>query len=187
MQRKYNPVYFIVPSAFLLGLTTLMMGVDAQAQIAFVSNREGNFEIYVMDTDGKNHRRLTDNPAIDWDPSWSPDGERIVFSSEKGDSGWDIDIYVIDADGGNPRRLTRSPAENRTPSWPPDGEHIAFASNGNGNNDIYVMDANGKIPQNLTGKFFEQDVTPAWFRPSLVVTPAGRTLTMWGWLKQVVR
>ena len=83
MQRKHNLAYFI----FALGLTLLMMGVDAQAQIAFASNREGNFEIYVMDTDGKNPQRLTDNPAIDWDPSWSPDGKRIVFSSEKGESG----------------------------------------------------------------------------------------------------
>ena len=61
MQRKYNLAYFILPSAALLELTTLMIGVDAQAQIAFASNREGNFEIYVMDTDGKNLRRLTKN------------------------------------------------------------------------------------------------------------------------------
>ena len=64
---------------------------------------------------------------------------------------------------------------------------IAFASNRDGNNDIYVMNANGKIPQNLTGKFFEQDVSPVWFRPPLAVAPADRTFTMWGWLKQVVR
>ena len=239
MQRKYNLAYFIIASIVGLGFMSLMISVDAQAQIAFASNREGNFEIYVMDTDGKNPRRLTDNPALDWHPSWSPNGKRIVFSSEKGDSGWDIDIYVIDADGGNLRKLTNNRLIDNYPSWSPDGEHIAFASerdgnldiyvmdtdgknlrrltknlgnawnpswspngeriaftsNGNGNNDIYVMNANGKIPQNLTGKFFEQDVTPAWFhrKPFVVhvseadelIAPAGRTLTMWGWLKRI--
>ena len=64
---------------------------------------------------------------------------------------------------------------------------IVFTSNRTGNNDIYVMNANGKNPQNLSAKFFEQDVSPAWFRPPLTVVPADRTLTTWGWLKQVVR
>ena len=64
---------------------------------------------------------------------------------------------------------------------------LAFASNREGNFEIYVMNANGKNPQNLTGKFFDQDVTPAWFRPPLGVASAGKKFTMWGWLKQVVR
>ncbi len=161
MQRKYNFAYFILYIVVLLGLTTLIVGVAAQAQIAFASNREGNFEIYVMDTDGKNPRRLTDNPAIDWDPSWSPDSKRIVFSSEKGESGWDIDIYVIDADGGNPRRLTRNPGDDWNPSWSPDGEHIAFASERGANFDIYVMDADGNNPRRLT-KNPSSDWNPSW-------------------------
>ena len=118
MQRKYNLAYFILPSAVLLGLTTLMMGVDAQAQIAFASNREGNFEIYVMDTDGQNPRQLTNSPADEWSPSWSPDGERIVFSSSRGAFWWETDIYVMDADGGNPQKLTNTKVED-SPSWSP--------------------------------------------------------------------
>ena len=75
MQRKYSLAYFV----FALGLTMLMIDIDVHAQIAFVSDRDGNTEIYVMDADGGNLRRLTDNPAIDWDPSWSPDGKTHCF------------------------------------------------------------------------------------------------------------
>ena len=82
MHRKYNLAYLV----FALGLTTLIVGVGAQAKIAFVSDRDGHsWEIYVMDDDGGNPRRLTNSPEDEWDPSWSPDGKRIVFSSETWD------------------------------------------------------------------------------------------------------
>ena len=81
MQRRYNLTHFLLASVVVLGLTLLMVCVDAQAQIAFVSDRDGNSEIYVMDANGKNQRRLTNNPASDYSPSWSPDGKRIAFVS----------------------------------------------------------------------------------------------------------
>ena len=92
MQRKYSLVYLV----FVLGLAMLMIGVDAQAKIAFVSDRDGHSkEIYVMDDDGGNPRRLTNSPEDEWHPSWSPDGKRIVYSS--GDGDWEkVDIYVMD-------------------------------------------------------------------------------------------
>ena len=61
---------------------------------------------------------------------------------------------------------------------------IAFVSERDGNSEIYVMDADGDNPQNLTNNP-DADVNPAWFDPALAVAPAGKTLTMWGWLKQV--
>ena len=54
-----------------------------KAQIAFTSTRDGNSEIYVMDSDGGNQMRITDNPARDYDPSWSPDGRTIGYVSSK--------------------------------------------------------------------------------------------------------
>ena len=73
MQRRYSLAHLILASIIVLVLTLLMVCVDAQAQIAFSSNRDGNWEIYVMDVDGGNQQRLTENPNNDWYPSWSPD------------------------------------------------------------------------------------------------------------------
>ena len=125
MQWKYSLAYFV----FALGLTMLMTGGDAQAQIAFVSDRDGHsWEIYVMDDDGGNPRRLTNSPEEEFGPSWSPDGKRIVFWSESHDNHRDTNIYVIDADGGNPRKLTKNLGGDSYPAWSPDGERIAYSS-----------------------------------------------------------
>ena len=61
MQRRCNLACFILSSVVLLGLTMLMVGVNAQAQIAFASDRDGNWEIYVMSTNGKNPQNLTNS------------------------------------------------------------------------------------------------------------------------------
>ena len=77
----------------------------AGRQIAFVSERDGNWEIYVMDSDGSNPRNLTKSAAKDFPPSWSPDGRQIAFLSYSDRDG--NGIYVMDSDGSNPRRLDR--------------------------------------------------------------------------------
>jgi Tol biopolymer transport system component len=78
-------------------------GIAPPGRIAFWSNRDGNPEIYVIDTDSSNWQRLTNDPAQDWSTSWSSDGSRIAFASNRDGN---FEIYVMDADGSNQQRLT---------------------------------------------------------------------------------
>ena len=98
MKRRYNVTHLILAVVIVLGLTPLIVGAALPAQIAFHSLRDGNVEIYVMDADGQNQRRLTNNPHDDRSPSWSPDGKRIAFVSKRDGN---VEIYVMDADGEN--------------------------------------------------------------------------------------
>ena len=114
MQRRSNLGHLILASVVVLGLTPLMVDVEAQAQIAFASHRDGNWQIYVMDNDGDNQRNLSNNDFDDQFPSWSPDGKRIAFTSDRDRN---AGIYVMDADGGNQRRLTNNRRGDVSPAW----------------------------------------------------------------------
>ena len=162
MQRKYNRAHFILTSIVFSNLTVLMVGIDAQAQIAFVSDRDGNEDIYVMDTDGKNQRKLTQNRHDDWGPSWSPDSDRIAFASNRGDEWWNTDIYVMNADGRKLQNITKDPWFDYDPSWSPDGKRIAFVCmDENDSPDISVMDDDGGNPRKLTDNRW-LDNFPSW-------------------------
>ena len=135
MQRRTNFARLILSVVLMLSLTFLIVCVDAQAQIAFSSDRNGDFEIYVMGVNGGNLQNLSNNPSSDTTPAGSPDGKRIAFMSERDGHvdaihGFPIyDIYVMDADGANPRNLSNNPHYDTSPTWSPDGQRIAFASN----------------------------------------------------------
>jgi Tol biopolymer transport system component len=117
------------------------------SRIAFVSYRDGNGEIYVMNADGSGQTNLTNNPWDDQDPTWSPDGSKIAFDSRLDDK---MDIYLMNADGTGQTNLTNSPGLDLDPHWSPDGSKIAFVSDRDGNNEIYVMNADGTGQTNLT-------------------------------------
>jgi Tol biopolymer transport system component/acetyl esterase/lipase len=172
---KYAPEYLDLMEEWLVQLGTFLPprrgSVDAGlAQIAFTSERDGNLEIYVMavphgtDADGSDQRNLTQHPASDDDPHWSPDGSLIAFSSDRSGN---YEIYVMDADGTNPQRLTQNPAVDAQPTWSPDGTQIAFVSLRDGNAEIYVIaipkgtDADGSDLQRLTKNQFG-DHEPDW-------------------------
>ena len=109
-------------------------------------------ELYVIDEDGANETRLTNNPLGDEHPHWSPDGKRIAFVSLRDGH---VDIYVMDADGSNESRLADNAATRWAPAWSPDGKKIAFLrspteSPGSGEDDVYVMDADGTNESRMT-------------------------------------
>ena len=96
-----------------------------RTKIAFTSTHGGE-EIYVMDGDGSNQRRVTTHPARDRLPTWSPDGKKIAFVSNRNNANKDHQqIWVIDADGKNPIRLTDGLVDTY-PDWSPDGTKIVY-------------------------------------------------------------
>ncbi|MDH3252307.1 MAG: hypothetical protein OEM41_05900 [Ignavibacteria bacterium] len=114
---------------------------DEAGKIVFTSNRDGNLEIYTMNDDGTEQVRVTDHPANDDAPSWSPDGSTILFASDR-DGAWNI--FLIRADGADLRQLTTGSGSNTAPSWAMDGTAILFSSSRDAvNGDLYLMDADG--------------------------------------------
>ncbi len=111
-------------------------------KIAFNTNRDNDFEIYVMNADGSNQTRLTNSPAEDAHPMWSPDGSKIVFHSRRTGN---LDIFVMNADGSGVRQVTNTPTFEFFPVWSPDGTKISYTGNtlAPDNFDIYVMNVDG--------------------------------------------
>jgi TolB protein len=126
-------------------------------KIAFVSDRDGNEEIYAMNPDGSNQDRLTNSPATDSFPSWSPDGAKIAFSSARDGNS---EIYIMNADGTNQNRITNAAASDTDPTWSPDGKKIAFIRG----MDLYVMNSDGTGIIGLTTSIsiYHEALNPSW-------------------------
>lgn len=151
----------ILPSVVALGLL-MAAGILAvsgpveaafpgtNGKIAFVSNRDGNDEIYTMNPDGSGQTRLTANPAQDAEPAWSPNGRKIAFVSNRTGS---AQVHTMNADGSGARRL----GAGSSPAWSPSGTQLVFERRG----DLYRMRADGAAVKRITAtKRIEQD--PAW-------------------------
>lgn len=108
-----------------LGLASAPQAAAAGPDLAFASNRDGDYEIYVMNADGSGVGRITDNPAADLYPVWSPDGRRIAFASDRDG---DFEVYVMNGEGSDVRQLTFTDASgvDRRPAWSPDGREVLF-------------------------------------------------------------
>ena len=116
----------------------------------------------MMNSDGTTETRLTNNPAIDLKPAWSPDGKKIAFASNRDGGNFNsFEIYVMDLNGGVVQRLTNNSAADVHPSYSPDGHKIAFHSRRDGNAEVYVMNADGTNQINLTDDSAD-DVQPAF-------------------------
>lgn len=131
---------------------------EYEEYIVLTSTRNGNYEIYSMKPDGSELRRLTYNQFDDYNPSISPDGQRIAFVSHRDG---DYEIYIMNFDGSNQTRVTHSVGGDDFPAWSPDGKRIAFTSWRDDNSEIYVMNVDGTNQVNLTNNPAD-DVVPAW-------------------------
>jgi TolB protein len=147
-------------------------------RIAFASNRDGNYELYVMEPDGSNQQRLTQTPAEEWHPDWSPDGTRLVFQCASADGGSNVcmvhadgsgyapitAIWVMEADGSNETKVV----EGRDPSWSPDGTRLAFMRHDGGGFQIWTASPDGANVKKLTDGNHDH-MYPTW-------SPDGRLL-----------
>jgi TolB protein len=106
------------------------------------------YDIYVMNADGTNLKNLTHTSASEWVPAWSPDGQKIAFSSDRdGDS----EIYIMDKNGSNLEQITNNDGYDGRPRWSPDGKKLAFETDRDGGDwDIYIMNIDGSNPMPVT-------------------------------------
>jgi Tol biopolymer transport system component len=133
-------------------------------KIAFISNRDGNDEIYTMNPDGSNQVRITPHTTggpddKDYQPVWSPNAERIAFTSWRDGLN---ELFAVNSDGTAETRLTSIPVTtewNDDPCWSPDGSQIAFVSYRTSHTQIYTMNADGSNQNRLT---FADDPYGTW-------------------------
>jgi len=116
-------------------------------QLAAVLTRDGTSQIYLMNADGGNLRRLTTSSAIDTEPFFTPDGQSIYFTSDRGGS---PQIYRMAASGGDPARVTFDGDYNVSPRVSPDGKTLAYISRISGRFQLMAMDLESRQVQALT-------------------------------------
>ena len=160
----------------VLAASTTMFAAQGETgndlRIVFVSNRLGNEEIYVMTQAGESGpvTNLTNNPARDWNPAWSPQGDRLIFNSDR--DGRDT-LYIMDADGTNVRPLFPGETfQDYDAAWSPDGSKIVFISNrATLGREIFIANSDGSDVQPFTddGKLKGD---PVW-------SPDGEEIVYW--------
>ncbi|MEI6276693.1 MAG: DUF5050 domain-containing protein [Prolixibacteraceae bacterium] len=134
-------------------------------KIAFVSRRDGNAEIYVMNLDGTSVKRLTNNSAWDLHPAWSPDGTKLAFVSTRNGV---RNIYsMAAADGANVTRITSNTRNDDSPSWSPDGMEIVYSSEMGSSLEspvprLFKIKIDGTGQMMLSKTSTEHEIEPSW-------------------------
>ena len=143
-------------------------------RLSFVSNRTGNYEVWVMNPDNGESRQLTSTPDDESTPRWSPDGQRGVYTLGG-------DLWMIDSDSGESRQLTSTPDDESTPRWSPDGLSIAYTvitytvDDGEpwvDDYDLWVIDPNSGQSLQLTDSPY-LELSPSWSPDSQKIAYVG--------------
>lgn len=165
MKRKLIYTTFRTTAGFACFLLALPLCVHASdpTHIAFTSPREGNNEIYIMETKGKNLQNLTNHPAQDRQPTFSPDGQWMAFVSDRDDG--TNRIYLMNRSRNELRSLTKHLASKGDfdPDWSPDGQWIVFTSRADipkADPNIYKINVNSGAAQQLTDTGYNR--FPEW-------------------------
>jgi Tol biopolymer transport system component len=138
-------------------------GQRLKGRIAFHSNRDGDFEIFVMKADGSEQTQLTHNAFQEFDPNWSPNGKRIAFSSDRDG---DFEVFAMNADGSRVTQLTHNVGVDDGPTaWAPNGKQIAFISTRDGDKEIFVMNDDGTRVTQLTSNNVDDEGDHAGWSP----------------------
>lgn len=139
--------------------------------IAFASNRDGSFRIWMMSPAGTDLRAVTAPGAGDLDPAWSPDGRQLAFTRLS--AAGTVDLVIRELLTGAERTLALPGTEGR-PAWSPDGSRLAFSSDADGDLEIYLVAPDGRHLEQLTRNDTD-DTTPVWSRGAGTQTTKSRT------------
>jgi Tol biopolymer transport system component len=159
-----EPHVYLIPAAggeqtLLTEMRSRFPSWSVTGKIAFDNGGPTFGDIFVINADGTGLERLTHDPSQrNIRPDWSPNGQKIAFSSTRDGN---TEIYVMNADGSDQTRLTFNPADDGAPAWSPDGQKIVFQSNRDGNTEIYTMNADGTDQTRLTS-YPGRDQDPDW-------------------------
>ena len=133
------------------------------SRIAYVAQRDGNAEIYVMNADGTGAVRVTNDPQADGRPAFTPDGQAIVFHSSRPAPAGKQQIWTVNLDGTGLTQLTRD-SVNASPTVSPDGQTVAYVSTRNKDSDIWLMGRDGSNQRQFTRSPQQRETEPRFLR-----------------------
>ncbi|NDJ62938.1 MAG: hypothetical protein GYB67_17595 [Chloroflexi bacterium] len=155
-------------------VTPLPSVLEVRGSLAYVVRENGQTDLWAVAVGTETQLRLTNDPADERDPVWSPDGRRLAYASRQ-DGNWEI--YITDfSDSANPitTRMTVDLSFQGGPAWSPDGAWLAHESYQGNNLDIYALSVDGSLPTQQLTRDPAPDFSPAW-------SPGGREIAFVSW------
>ena len=155
IRSQYSRVAGLLVTSLLMIAAGACGGSSGGGQIAFVSDVDGDQEVFLLDPDTGEATPLTDNRSEDFGPRWSPGGKVLAYIT---DQAGNLDINLADQQADTLSRLTHSDDDDQAPLWSPDGERMAFISERDGNPEVYLMQSDGNIQTRITSNATNEDL-----------------------------